>query len=71
VLQTFKAEVSDVDLITYTEDIVGSDEFRGQTIGSNLIAASYTRLPHIGGKAFQGKKVYSPEFVDEGNYDIF
>ena len=71
VLHTFMAEVSEVDIIVCTSSIVGSDEFRGQTIGADLISASYTRLPDITGNRFQGKKVHSPSFVDEGAYDIF
>lgn len=72
VIHTFKAEVSDIDIITYTdEQLVGSDQFRGQKIGSNLISASYSRLPHVGGDAFQGKIVYSPEYVDEDDYNVF
>ncbi len=71
VLHTFKAEVNDIDIIAYTEDVVGSEQFRGQTIGATLISASYSRLPSAGGDAFQGKIVYSPTFVDEGDYDIF
>lgn len=71
VLHTFKAEVNDIDVYAYTTDIVGSDQFRGQTLGAELMSASYSRLPHKDGNVFQGKLVYSPEFVDEGNFDIF
>lgn len=71
VLHTFKAEVTKVDLITYTKNIVGSDQFRGQTIGAELISASYSRLPHKDGDVFQGKLTYSPTFVDEGDFDLF
>lgn len=71
VLHAFMAEVNDIDIIVCTDDIVGSEQFRGQTIGANLMSASYTRLPDISGNKFQGKVVYAPEYVDEGDYDIF
>jgi hypothetical protein len=71
VLHTFMAEVNKIDILMCTESIVGSDQFRGQRRGAELISASYTRLPHRDGNMFQGKLVYNPSFVDEGDYDIF
>jgi len=63
VLQTFMAEVSDVEMYSCTENLPASDEFRGQ--GGDLMSASFSRLNIAGGQYFQGKKVYSPSYVDE------
>lgn len=63
VLQTFGAEVSDIEMFSCIEDLPASDEFRGQ--GGDLISASFSRLNVAGGRYFQGKKTYSPSYVDE------
>ena len=63
ILQTFGAEIYDVDFYDVTSDIVGSSSFRGQ--GGNLVSANYSRLPDKSGDLFQGKVVYTPSFVDE------
>lgn len=63
VLHTFMAEVSEVDIISCTSTLPGSEEFRGQ--GGNLMSANYSRLNVKGGEVFNGKIVYSPSYVDE------
>lgn len=63
ILQTFMAEVSDVEMYTCTEDLPASEEFRGQ--GGNLMSANFSRLNIAGGDQFQGKKTYTPSYVDE------
>jgi hypothetical protein len=63
VYHTFMAEVSDVDFISCTDTLPGSEEFRGQ--GGNLMSANFSRLNIKGGDIFSGKKVYSPSYVDE------
>ena len=63
VLQTFMAEVSDVDMYSCTENLPASDDFRGQ--GGDLMSASFSRLNIAGGQYFQGKKVYKPCYADE------
>lgn len=63
VLHTFMAEKSNIDIYAYTENLPGSEQFRGQ--GGDLMSASFSRLPNIGGNSFQGKVVYSPSYVDE------
>jgi hypothetical protein len=63
VYHTFMAEVSDVDFISCTDTLPGSEEFRGQ--GGNLMSANFSRLNIKGGDMFSGKKVYSQTYVDE------
>jgi len=63
VLHTFGAERYKVDFFDATDNLVGSNEFRGQ--GGDLVAANYSRLPDKSGRLFQGKIVYNPSFVDE------
>lgn len=63
VLHTFMAEVSDLEIIACTETLPASSEFRGQ--GGDLMSASFNRLNVKGGGIFSGKKVYSPNYVDE------
>lgn len=71
VLQTFMAEIEETEIMPCTTEVVGSDQFRGHRLGAPLIGANYTRLAGNDGKLFQGKVVYEPVFVDEGDYDIF
>lgn len=63
ILQTFGAEIYNVDFFDATSNIVGSSSFRGQ--GGNLVSAQYSRLSDRSGNLFQGKVVYTPSFVDE------
>ena len=63
VLHTFMAEVSNIDIVACTDSLPASSEFRGQ--GGDLMSASYNRLNVKGGAIFTGKKVYSPQFIDE------
>jgi len=63
ILQTFGAEVYNVDFFDSTSSIVGSSRFRGQ--GGNLVSAQYSRLSDRSGSLFQGKIVYTSSFVDE------
>lgn len=65
VYHTFMAEKSAIEVITCTEDLPASSEFRGQGGREGLISASYSRLNTKGGNLFSGRKLYSPEFVDE------
>jgi hypothetical protein len=65
VLHTFMAEESQVDNYICTESLPGSEEFRGQGKGGDLVSASFTRLGILGGTTFQGKKVHNPKFIDE------
>ena len=62
-LHTFMAEETTVDMLIFTEEIVGSEEFRGQ--GGTLLSAAYNRLPDVGGKSFSGKIVRDLKYVDE------
>lgn len=71
VLHTFMAEVNETEIFPCTTEVVGSDQFRGHKLGAPLVGANYTRLAGNGGDLFQGKKVYEPFFVDEGDFDIF
>jgi hypothetical protein len=63
VLHTFMAEKSDIDILSCTERLPGSEEFRGQ--GGKFMSASFSRLAAKGGGVFGGKIVYSPEYVEE------
>jgi len=62
-LHTFMGEISKVVNYMCTERLPGSNEFRGQ--GGDLMSASFSRLAIEDGKIFSGKKVYSPEYVNE------
>ena len=63
VLHTFMGEENDIEIFACTTELPASTEFRGQ--GGSLISANYTRLNVVGGNYFSGKKVYSPEYVEE------
>lgn len=63
VLHTFMAEISDIDIISCTESLPSSSEFRGQ--GGDLMSANFSRLNVVGGNIFSGKKVYAPDYIDE------
>ncbi len=63
VYHTFMAEVNDIDVISCTSDLPGSEQFRGQ--GGNIMSANFSRLNAKGGELFNGKIVYAPEYVDE------
>jgi hypothetical protein len=63
VLHTFRAEKLNTEVYIYTEHLPASDEFRGQ--GGDFISASYSRLSDLSGTVFQGKKNFSPEYIDE------
>ena len=70
VLHTFWAERYVIHNYLCTEDLPGSEEFRGQggTVGGGMISAQFSRLPVQGGNVFQGKVVFSPTFVEEEDY---
>lgn len=63
ILQTFMGEESIVNNFLYTENLPGSEEFRGQ--GGNKISASFTRLLDISGNTYSGKEQFNPTFVQE------
>ena len=63
ILHTFMAEKNDLDLIVYTHTLPRSDEFRGQ--GGTYMDATFSRLPDIGGKSFQGKITHETKYVEE------
>jgi hypothetical protein len=67
VLHTFMAEKTKIDMELCTSSLPSSSDFRGQ--GGDLISASFSRLKNEGGgELFQGKRVYPPEYVEEGAY---
>lgn len=63
ILQTFMAEKNVIETLACTEDLPASSAFRGQ--GGELISASFSRLGAIGGTLFNGRRVYSPTYIDE------
>lgn len=63
VLHTFMAELSRITIYACTESLPASSEFRGQ--GGDLVSASFSRLNIKGGDVFQGKKVYTPDYIEE------
>jgi hypothetical protein len=63
VLHTFMAEETTVESFVCTQSLPKSSDFRGQ--GGNLISASFSRLATKDGNTFSGKKVYTPDYVDE------
>lgn len=63
VLQTFMAEKNKIITYMITDNLPGSEEFRGQ--GGDYISANFSRLSDKSGNKFQGKIVYSPVIVDE------
>ena len=63
ILQTFMAEKSKVRTYLYTEDLPGSEEFRGQD--GPYVSGSFTRLLDKSTDAFTGKKTWSPTFHEE------
>ena len=63
VLHTFMAEVSYVDIYECTENLPGSEQFRGQ--GGGLMSANFSRLGDRSGNVFQGRTVHSPTYIDE------
>ena len=65
VLHTFMAEKNRVVFETCVSQLPGSEDFRGQGADPGLISANYTRMNIKGGEVFSGKKVYSPDYVDE------
>lgn len=69
VLHTFGAEASDVDIFDCTTSLPASSEFKGQ--GGNLTSASFSRIGEKSGEYFQGRQVYAPDYVDEGDFNLF
>ena len=65
VTHTFKAERTNVDMYLYTNELKGSDQFRGQGGVEEYISANFTRLLDVGGESFQGSVKHSPEIVEE------
>ena len=63
VVHTFMAEKNEIDFVYYTQLLPGSDEFRGQ--GGDYMSASFSRLPDIGGRSFQGKIVGPVQYIEE------
>ena len=70
VIHTFMAEVSKIYSFLCTENLPGSEQFRGQGGSGNYTSANFSRLNITGGNTFQGKIVEpaSPQYVDEGGY---
>jgi hypothetical protein len=66
VLHTFKAELSDIYIYPCTEELPGSDQFRGQ--GGTYMSANFSRLPNIGGTLFSGKIVDNPDYIEERDF---
>ena len=64
VIHTFMAERTQVDTYLYTNDLKGSEEFRGQ--GGDYISANFSRILDVGGNSFQGTVNHNPVFVEEG-----
>jgi hypothetical protein len=67
VLQSFMAERTLVDNYLYTENLKGSEEFRGQ--GGQYMSANFTRLLDSGSDSFSGSVTHEPDFVDENYAD--
>ena len=63
VLHTFMGELSYVDIYVCTENLPGSEEFRGQ--GGSYMSANFSRLGVAGGNLFSGKIVKKVEYVEE------
>lgn len=63
VTHTFMAEKGTTEIFQCTSSLPSSSDFRGQ--GGSLISATFSRLGVEDGNVFQGKKVYSPIFVEE------
>lgn len=63
IVHTFMAEKNEIDFIPYTQTLPQSTEFRGQ--GGDYMSASFSRLPDIGGKSFQGKIVGPTQYIKE------
>lgn len=63
VTHTFMAEKGTTEILQCTESLPSSSDFRGQ--GGSLMSANFSRLGIEGGDIFQGKKVYTPTFIDE------
>ena len=70
VLHTFGAEASDVDIFDCTTNLPASSEFKGQGLGGNLVSASFSRIGEKSGEYFQGRQVYAPDYVDEGDFNL-
>lgn len=70
VLHTFGAEVNDVDIYDCTTELPSSSDFRGQGLGGTLISANFSRIGEKSGNYFQGRKVYAPDYVDEGDFNL-
>jgi hypothetical protein len=68
-LHTFGAEVNDMEIVECTQELPGSDEFRGQGLGGPLVSANFSRMGDRDGH-FQGRKVYAPEYIQEDDLDF-
>lgn len=67
VTHTFKAEETKVDMYLYTNNLKGSNQFRGQDGSEGYVSANFTRLLDVGGESFQGSVKHSPEIVPESS----
>lgn len=67
VTHTFMAEKSITEILQCTNELPSSADFRGQ--GGSLMSATFSRLGIENGNIFQGKKVYSPVFVEESEME--
>ena len=63
ILQTFMGEESIVENYLYTNDLPGSEEFRGQ--GGDFISGSFNRLQDTDGDAYTGRLTKNPVYVEE------
>lgn len=66
VLHTFMKEKTKVQMISCTSELPPTSDFRGQ--GGPYISASFKQLNSKGGGIFSGRKVFSPDYIDEDEY---
>lgn len=62
-VHTFMAECTKIENYLYTENLPGSEEFRGQ--GGMFTSASFSRLADKSGTVFAGTKNCSPHYIEE------
>lgn len=63
VVHTFMVERGTTEILQCTNILPSSSDFRGR--GGDLMSANFSRLSIEGGTIFQGKKAYSPDFIEE------
>lgn len=65
VIHSFGADLSTVDVYECTESLLPSTSFKGQ--GGDLLSASFSSVGDKDGAVFQGRSLYYPEFINEGD----